>query len=83
LNERSYRKCKEVDAFGFLERKNRKVLSEDGISFHDSAEVLNTILTEQPEVDYVQLQINYLDWEDEDIQSRLCYEMAVKHGNVS
>ena len=81
LNERSYRKCKEVDAFGFLERKKREgFIRRTGFSFQDSAEVLNTILTEQPEVDYVQLQINYLDWEDEDIQSRLCYEMAVKHG---
>jgi len=65
----------------FLERKKREgFIRRTGFSFHDSAEVLNTILTEQPEVDYVQLQINYLDWEDEDIQSRLCYETAVKHG---
>ncbi|MGI6507673.1 MAG: aldo/keto reductase [Saccharofermentanales bacterium] len=81
LNEKSYQKCKEVDAFGFIERKKSEgFIRKTGFSFHDSAEVLNTILTEQPGVDYVQLQINYLDWEDEEIQSRLCYETAIRHG---
>ncbi|HHW93908.1 MAG TPA: 4Fe-4S dicluster domain-containing protein [Clostridiaceae bacterium] len=81
LSETRYQKCKDVDAFGFLERKKREgFIRKTGFSFHDSAEVLNMILTEQPEVDYVQLQINYLDWEDEEIQSRLCYETAVRHG---
>ncbi len=81
LGEDIYRTCKEVDAFGFIERKKQEgFIRKTGFSFHDSAEVLNTILTEQPEVDYVQLQINYLDWEDDEIQSRLCYETALKHG---
>ncbi len=51
-----------------------------GFSFHDSAEVLDRILTEHPEVEFVQLQINYLDWESPTVQSRLCYEVARKHG---
>ena len=38
------------------------------------------ILTEHPEVEFVQLQLNYLDWEDERVQSRKCYEVCVKHG---
>ena len=42
--------------------------------------MLDNILTKHPEVEYVQLQINYLDWEDEKVQSRLCYETARKHG---
>ena len=50
-----------------------------GISFHDSAEFLDKILTEHPEVEVVQLQFNYLDYEDPNVQSRLCYEVAVKH----
>lgn len=37
-------------------------------------------MTEHPEMEFVQLQINYLDWESEGVQSRKCYEVAVKHG---
>ena len=51
-----------------------------GFSFHDSAALLDEILTAQPGLDFVQLQINYLDWENASIQSRLCYEVAQKHG---
>jgi len=51
-----------------------------GFSFHDTADVLDKVLTNHPEMDFVQLQINYLDWESPDIQSRLCYEVAKKHG---
>ncbi len=61
-------------------KKQEGFIRKTRFSFHDSAEVLNTILTEQLEVDYIQLQISYLDWEDEDIQSRLCYETVVRHG---
>lgn len=50
-----------------------------GFSFHDTADVIDQILTAHPEMDFVQLQINYLDWEDANIQSRLCYEVALKH----
>ena len=45
--------------------------------------MIHEILTRHPEVDYVQLQINYLDWESSSIQSRRCYETAVKHGKRS
>jgi predicted aldo/keto reductase-like oxidoreductase len=51
-----------------------------GFSFHDTAELLDRILTEQNDVDFVQLQINYIDWDNEGIQSRKCHEVAVKHG---
>ena len=50
-----------------------------GFSFHDSAEFLDKVLTEHPEVDFVQLQLNYLDWENGVIQSRKNYEVARKH----
>ena len=50
-----------------------------GFSFHDDAQFLDMILTNHPEVDFVQLQINYLDWNSEGIQSRKCYEVAKKH----
>jgi predicted aldo/keto reductase-like oxidoreductase len=51
-----------------------------GFSFHDKAGVLDRILAEQPEVDFVQLQINYLDWNNSSIESGACYETAVKYG---
>ena len=51
-----------------------------GFSFHDSPELLDEILTKHPEMEFVQLQINYLDWESPWIQSRKVYEVAVKHG---
>ncbi len=51
-----------------------------GFSFHDKADVLDKILTAHPETEFVQLQINYADWEDETIQSRACYETARRHG---
>ena len=50
-----------------------------GISFHDTAEVLDRILTEYPEVEVVQIQFNYLDYDDPAVQSRLCYEVCRKH----
>lgn len=51
-----------------------------GLSFHDSAEFLDRILTENPFVEVVQLQFNYVDYEDDRVQSRLCYEVCQKHG---
>lgn len=50
-----------------------------GISFHDSAEVLDKILTDRPDIEVVQLQLNYADWDDPRVQSRKCYEVCVKH----
>ena len=51
-----------------------------GFSFHDKADVLDEILTNHPEMEFVQLQINYYDWESENVQSRKCYEVAKKYG---
>ena len=50
-----------------------------GISFHDTAEVLERILSEQPEIEAVQLQFNYLDYDSDRVQSRLCYEVCRRH----
>ncbi len=50
-----------------------------GISFHDKAEVLDKILTEYPEIEVVQIQFNYLDYESLDVESRKCYEVCRKH----
>ena len=51
-----------------------------GMSFHDTADVLDQVLTAQPEIEVVQLQLNYVDWEDPNVQSHACYEVCVKHG---
>lgn len=50
-----------------------------GISFHDKAEVLDEILTEYPQIEVVQIQLNYVDYEDPAVQSRRCYEVCRKH----
>lgn len=51
-----------------------------GMSFHDKAEVLDQILTKHPEIEVVQIQFNYVDFEDEKVESRKCYEVCRKHG---
>ena len=81
LGKASYEKAQNFKAFEFAAQKKAEgKVKHVGFSFHDTAEVLDQILTEHPEVEYVQLQLNYLDWEDENVQSRKCYEVAVKHG---
>ncbi len=62
------------------ELKQKGLVKHMGFSFHDTAEKLNEILTAHPEAEFVQLQINYADWESPSIQSRACYEVARKHG---
>jgi len=75
-----YEIAKKFDAFSFIQKKKEEgKINQIGFSFHDSAEVLDEILTNHPEVDFVQLQINYLDWDSESIQSGKCYEVAKKH----
>lgn len=74
-------KFEQFDCFNWLQDKKEKgLVKHAGFSFHDSAELLDEILTNHPEMEFVQLQINYLDWESEWVQSRKCYEVAVKHG---
>lgn len=63
-----------------LECKAAGKLRHVGMSFHDTADVLDRILTAWPEIEFVQLQFNYLDYEDPRVQSRLCYEVCEKHG---
>lgn len=81
LNEQNYKTAKECEAFEFVSKmKDEGKIKEMGFSFHDTPELLDQILTDHPEVDFVQLQINYLDWDAENVQSRACYETARKHG---
>ena len=67
--------------WAFLEeRKKEGLIRNLGFSFHDKADVLDRALREHPDMDFVQLQINYADWESKSIESRKCYETARKHG---
>ena len=50
-----------------------------GFSLHDTADVLEQVILDHPEMEFVQLQINYADWENEAIQARACYEVCRKH----
>ena len=61
------------------ELKEKGLVKHFGFSFHDNAAALDEILTKHPEAEFVQLQINYADWEHKHIESRKCYEIARKH----
>ena len=63
-----------------LEKKKEGLIRHVGFSFHSTPEELDAILNAHPEAEFVQLQINYADWENPAIQSRACYEVARKHG---
>ena len=81
LTAESYETAGRLDTFAFLSRmKEEGKIRRLGFSFHDKADVLDRVLTEHPEAEFVQLQINYLDWEDERVQSRKCYETVRRHG---
>ena len=75
---KTVRECKAWEYL--LEEKKRGRIRRLSFSFHDTPEVLDSMLTELPEAEFVQLQINYADWEDKGVQSRRCYEVAQKHG---
>lgn len=75
-----YKKYTELDCFNWLKDKKEAGLAKHiGFSYHDSPELLDQVLTEHPEMEFVQLQVNYLDWESNAIQSRKCVEVAAKH----
>lgn len=77
----NYPKYEKYDTFGWLQKKkDAGLVRHIGFSCHDSAEFLDKILTEHPEIEFVQLQINYFDWESEGVQSRKCYEVCCAHG---
>lgn len=63
-----------------LELKAEGKIRHFGISFHDRAEVLEQILTEYPQIEAVQIQFNYVDYDDPAVQSRKCYEVCRKFG---
>ncbi len=74
-------KYDEYDLWNLIrEEKAKGTLKNIGFSYHAGPELLDKLLTEHPEVDFIQLQINYADWENAEIASRANYEVARKHG---
>ena len=80
INHHSHDVYTKLDCYKWIQDKKEKGLAKHiGFSFHDDAEFLDKILTEYPFFEFVQLQINYLDWDSIGVQSRKCYEVACKH----
>ena len=68
------------DMWSFVQEKKKEgLIKHAGFSFHSTPEELDELLTKHPEMEFVQLQINYADWEYPAVQSRRCYEVARKH----
>ncbi|MDK2866085.1 MAG: uncharacterized protein PWP51_1573 [Clostridiales bacterium] len=81
LNVENCKIASRLDAYQFIQEKKAEGTAKYiGFSYHDQAPLLDEILTAYPFFDFVQLQINYLDWDNESVQSRKCYEVATKHG---
>jgi len=81
LNDKNYAIAEAQGQFDFLRRlKAEGKAKEIGFSYHDSPALLEQILTKHPDMDYVQLQLNYLDWESPALQARQLYEVAARHG---
>ncbi len=81
LMENNYKRYEKLRLWDFVrEQKEKGRIKNAGFSYHAGPELLDRLLTEHPEVDFVQLQINYADWENPKIASRANYEVARKHG---
>lgn len=80
INAHSIDVYNDLDCFNWImEKKKQGLIKTIGFSYHDGPELLDQVLTEHPEFEVVQLQINYLDWDSAGVQSRACYEVATKH----
>jgi hypothetical protein len=81
IEKTNYVKYTQLDCFNWLaDKKAQGLVKHMGFSFHDNADLLDEVLTAHPEMEFVQLQLNYLDWDSDWVQSRKCYEVCVKHG---
>ena len=83
LMENNYERYEKLRLWDFVsEQKEKGLIRNLGFSFHAGPGLLDRLLTEHPEVDFVQLQINYADWENPKVTSRANYEVARKHGKL-
>lgn len=81
LMKNNYSKYDKFHLWDFVEEQKEKGLIKHlGFSFHAGPELLDQLLKEHPDVDFVQLQINYADWENPSVTARANYEVARKHG---
>ena len=81
VNSHSIRTFDRLKCWDFVkEKKEQGLVRHIGFSFHDGPELLDRVLTEHPEFEYVQLQLNYLDWDSLGVQSHACYDVATQHG---
>lgn len=81
LQAGNYQKYDEYGLWDFVrERRVEGLIKHVGFSFHAGPELLDELLAAHPEVEFVQLQINYADWENPDVTARANYEVARKHG---
>ena len=80
INTHSIETYEKLDCFTWIQEKKKQGLVKTiGFSFHDGPELLEKVLQEHPEFEFVQLQINYLEWDSVGVQSRQCYEVATKY----
>lgn len=76
-----YAKFKNCNAYHVAKQlKEKGKIKHFGISFHDRASVLEQILKENPDIEVVQIQFNYVDYEDTAVESKACYEVCRKYG---
>lgn len=81
IQDNNYAVYDEYHLWDFVkELKEKGLIKHWGFSFHSSPDLLDKLLTEHPDVDFVQLQLNYADWESPNVQSKANWEMARKHG---
>ena len=81
LMDNNYQKYDQYGLWDFVaEQKEKELIRHIGFSFHGGPVLLDQLLTTHPEVDFVQLQLNYADWENPAVTSRANYEVARKHG---
>ncbi len=71
----------DYDMWDFVQKKKQEgLIKHVGMSAHTTPDELDRLLTEHPEMEFVQLQINYADWNDPAVQAKACYETVRKHG---
>ena len=81
MNSERFEKAKKYGSFEFLKKmKAEGKIRHIGFSFHDDVKLLEEMLTLWPETEFVQLQINYIDWENPSIQAKECYDLCTKLG---